>query len=179
MFRNILLDIPKRSLGRAPSPRPPALRSVKRAFRHGFSASVGRSFPHIRAESLGARVPAPLLRRSRRGFSFGGGDKHLYLFNLPFGDGRDRFLLHRRPIPVDKTLRTEPRRVRHQSVRVVEVNDHISARSRLGQQRAAAQTIERVVHRLNFVRQDHRTTLDKDTNRPGSGLLTINGAMHF
>ena len=50
MFRNILLDIPKRWLG-GPKPRTGSLpRPVEHAFRRGFPAPVGRLFLRIRAE---------------------------------------------------------------------------------------------------------------------------------
>ena len=50
MFRNILLDIPKRWLG-GPKPRTGSLpRPVEHAFRRGFPAPVGRLLLHVRAE---------------------------------------------------------------------------------------------------------------------------------
>lgn len=50
MFRNILLDIPKRWLG-GPKPLDCAFpRPVEHAFRRGFPAPAGRLFLHIRAE---------------------------------------------------------------------------------------------------------------------------------
>lgn len=55
MFRNILLDIPKRWLG-GPKPRTGSLpRPVEHAFRRGFPAPVGRLFLHVRAEKKNDR----------------------------------------------------------------------------------------------------------------------------
>ena len=101
---------PMRLLGQAPSPGPTACAFSRtcltaRLFRSRWS--LVPAHPRGKNEARFPRQP----RRSRRVFSFGGGDKHLYLFNLPFGYGGDRFLFHRRPIPVDKTLCTEPRGV--------------------------------------------------------------------
>lgn len=48
------MDIPKTLVGVPPSPGLAALRPVEHAFGVAFVAPVGRSFPHIRAGSIGA-----------------------------------------------------------------------------------------------------------------------------
>lgn len=50
MFRNILLDIPKRWLGSPQAPDRARKRPVEHAFRRGFPTPVGRPFLHFRAE---------------------------------------------------------------------------------------------------------------------------------
>ncbi len=51
MTQNIVFDIPALLVGVPPSPGPDALRPVEHALRRGFTAPVGRSFPHIHAGS--------------------------------------------------------------------------------------------------------------------------------
>lgn len=55
MFRNILLDIPKRWLGGPKPPDWPLWRPVEHAFRRGFPAPAGRLFLHILAEKKNGR----------------------------------------------------------------------------------------------------------------------------
>ena len=89
MYRNILLDIPIHSLRFPQTPGRTLSRPVEHAWRRGFLAPVGRSFPHIRAGSWESaqqypKAEMPLLRKLRPGYQ---GSKD-YVHGLQRADDR-------------------------------------------------------------------------------------------
>ena len=118
-----------------------------------------RHHPQGRTASIALSAPS---RTGHGAVLFSCGYSYLYNHSFDFGVSGGCFLLHDRSVTVDEALRTDFRGEYSQNVRCMTIEDHITARSRLGEQGAAAPAVERVVQRINLVRQ---TT---DAERPAS-----------